>query len=141
MFFQGIKTRFVVRSLAAGSLFLGLAGISYGDSHMSGMGPTASREEQIAYHEKMIGAHTKMIECLKTDKPVKDCHEVMMQTCAKIHDGECPMMQGMMGDGPGMRGTKGKGMMNHGKGKMMNQKGASGNTPPAANEPATTPKK
>jgi len=79
--------------------------------------------------------HTKMIECLKSNKAIPDCHQEMMQACAAIHGGSCPMM-GMMGEGKGMMG---KGKMPHGK--MMNQGATSGDTAPSTGAPENQPKK
>lgn len=46
---------------------------------------------------KMADMHSKMAECLKSEKPMKDCHKEMMDSCKEAHDGKCPMMGGHMG--------------------------------------------
>lgn len=50
--------------------------------------------------QKMADAHEKMATCLRSDKPMEECHEAMMKSCKENmgKDG-CPMM-----------GDKGKGM-------------------------------
>ncbi len=53
--------------------------------------------------EKMAQLHEKMAACLRTDKPVHECHEEMMKACQEQmgQDG-CPMMNGKgMHHGPG----------------------------------------
>lgn len=69
-------------------------------------GPAASSsppsKEQ---REKMAQAHEKMAACLRSDRPVADCHQEMMQTCRDTMGGQgCGMM---MGQGP----MRGRGMM------------------------------
>lgn len=57
--------------------------------------------------QKMADMHTKMAECLKSDKSMSDCQSEMMKSCKGMMGKEgCPMMghmKGMM-----------NGMMNHG---------------------------
>lgn len=74
-----------------------------GQSSQAPKGPKGqmTREEHIAQHEKMQTMHTKMIECLKANKPVPECQQQMHQTCTKVHNGTCPF---------GGHGHKGKGM-------------------------------
>ena len=51
--------------------------------------------------QKMAVAHEKMASCLRTEKPLSDCHEEMMKTCKDSMDkGGCAMMGGkeMHGD-------------------------------------------
>ena len=43
--------------------------------------------------EKMASAHEKMAVCLRSDKPLKDCHDEMKKTCRDVMGGECPMMK------------------------------------------------
>ena len=64
------------------------------DSSMK-MPPMTSEQRQ-----KMADAHEKMATCLRTDKPLGDCHEEMMKSC----------QEGMGKDGCPMMGGKGKGM-------------------------------
>ncbi|MGE3341652.1 MAG: hypothetical protein AB7J46_07195 [Candidatus Altimarinota bacterium] len=58
--------------------------------------------------QKMADLHTKMAECLKSDKAMNDCQSEMMKGCKSMMGKEgCPMMGHMKGM---MKG----GMMNHG---------------------------
>ena len=41
---------------------------------------------------KMADAHDKMASCLRSDRPMKDCHEEMMKSCQENMGKEgCPM--------------------------------------------------
>ena len=140
MLINRARNLFVVSSFVVCSVFMVTGGANYGQTKTQTAGGMAemanlSREEQIARHEKMIGMHTTMIECLKSNKPIPDCHHEMMQACTAIHGGSCPMM-GMMGEGKGMMG---KGKMPHGK--MMNQGATSTDTAPSTGAPENQPKK
>ena len=66
------------------------------------------RSERADKMEKMAAMHTKMAECLRSDKPMSECHEMMKKECPMAKEGHCPMMEG----GKGMHGH------HHGKGKM-----------------------
>lgn len=72
---------------------------------------------------KMAEMHMKMAECLKTDKPMKECHEEMMKACKDSMDKSgCPMMgmgkdHMMMGKDHMKDMMKGKGMMDQGEEK------------------------
>lgn len=143
MIINRARDLFVVSSFVVCSVFLVTAGAGYGQVKTQAAGGMAgmtnmSREEQIESHGKMIGIHTKVIECLKSNKPVSDCNQEMMQACATMHGGSCPMggMMGMMGGGQGMMG---KGKAAHGN--MMNQDAASGETAPNTGAPKSQPKK
>ncbi|MCM2280463.1 MAG: hypothetical protein NDI61_01300 [Bdellovibrionaceae bacterium] len=58
--------------------------------------------------QKMAEMHTKMADCLKSDKPMGDCKNEMMKSCKSMMGKEsCPMMDHTKGM---MKG----GMMNHG---------------------------
>ena len=62
--------------------------------------PTAEmRAKWAEHHEKVSQAHHKMAECLRSDKPVKDCHEEMRKNA--------PM--GKMGMGKGQECAMGGG--------------------------------
>lgn len=48
--------------------------------------------------QKMAGAHEKMATCLRTEKPLNECHEEMMKACQEgMGKDGCPMMGGKMG--------------------------------------------
>jgi hypothetical protein len=45
--------------------------------------------------QKMADAHEKMAVCLRSDKPVSDCHEEMKKACQEgMGKDGCPMMGG-----------------------------------------------
>lgn len=70
--------------------------------------PELSKEERQSRAEM----HEKMAECLRSDKPMKECHDQMMKDCPMAKEGHCPMMEGMHHK---MRGhMHGKGMLNKG---------------------------
>ena len=50
--------------------------------------------------QKMAGIHDKMASCLRSERPVSECHEEMKKGCGDTmgKDG-CPMMGGKMGHG------------------------------------------
>jgi hypothetical protein len=63
--------------------------------------PAPSKEMR----EKMASVHEQMATCLRSDKPISECHSQMMKSCQETmgHEG-CPMMgHGMMGSGAGKR--------------------------------------
>jgi hypothetical protein len=57
----------------------------------------SSKQPTPEMRQKMAAAHDKMATCLRSDRPVKECREEMMESCHKMmgKDG-CPMMDGMM---------------------------------------------
>jgi predicted HAD superfamily phosphohydrolase YqeG len=55
--------------------------------------------------EEMAKTHEKMAACLRSDKPMMDCHKEMMESC-KMGKTSCPMM----GDMGHMHSMMGKGM-------------------------------
>jgi hypothetical protein len=46
---------------------------------------------------KMAELHQKMSDCLKTEKPMSECHNEMMQGCDMMGKNACPMMGPMHG--------------------------------------------
>jgi hypothetical protein len=52
--------------------------------------------------EKMATLHEQMVACLRSDKPIADCHSQMMQGCQDTMGKHgCTMTgHGMMGSGP-----------------------------------------
>lgn len=54
----------------------------------------------IEQRQKMADLHDKMAACLRSDRPLSDCHQDMMKGCtdAMGKDG-CSMMGGKMGHG------------------------------------------
>jgi hypothetical protein len=55
--------------------------------------------------EKMASLHEQMAACLRSEKPIADCHSQMMKSCQDTMGEEgCPMMgHGMMSSEPGKR--------------------------------------
>lgn len=55
--------------------------------------PALTKEQR----DKMATIHEKMAACLRSDKPIADCHKEAMQNCQEMmgKDG-CPMMGGRM---------------------------------------------
>lgn len=56
--------------------------------------PNLSKEERQARaekHEKIAAHHKKMAECLRSSKPLSDCHKELREACEK-DPGSCPMM-------------------------------------------------
>jgi hypothetical protein len=48
--------------------------------------------------QQMAAVHEKAAACLRSDRPVSECHAEMMKGCqAAMGSGMCPMMGGMMG--------------------------------------------
>lgn len=90
--------------------------LAHGD-HGKGHG-SMMKEPTKEERTQMATMHTKMAECLGTEKPMADCHKEMMDSCPMAKEGKCPMMA--MGHGPGHA---------HGKaGKMMKGKKAAEKT-------------
>lgn len=67
---------------------------------------------------KMAEMHTKMADCLKSDKSMSECHREMKDHCKDMGGDQCYMMMG-------------KDKMKYNKGK---NKGTSGNDPSISNE-------
>jgi hypothetical protein len=54
--------------------------------------PALSKEQR----EKMAAIHEQMAACLRSDKPVADCHREAMKSCQQMMGKEgCPMMGSM----------------------------------------------
>lgn len=66
----------------------------------SGSAFAADRKVSREDRQKMADVHTKMAECLKSNKAMTDCQSEMMRSCKSMMGKEgCPMMghmQGMM---------------------------------------------
>ena len=65
--------------------------------------PPASTAPSQEMREKMAQVHEKMAACLRSDKPIAECHREMKANCrAELGDRGCGMMQRRgMGMGPG----------------------------------------
>jgi hypothetical protein len=54
--------------------------------------PELSKETR----EKMAALHEQMAACLRSDKPVSECHSTMIKSCQEqLGSDGCPMMTGM----------------------------------------------
>ncbi|HTL12974.1 MAG TPA: hypothetical protein VL588_10825 [Bdellovibrionota bacterium] len=86
--------KFLVSSAAILSLISGVA-LAHGMGDMK----EPTKEER----QKMADMHSKMADCLKSDKPMKECKDDMMKNCKDSMGDDCPMMH-MMGHKGGMKG-------------------------------------
>ena len=58
--------------------------------------PNKAPQMSAEQRSKMAEAHEKMAACLRTDRPLSECHDEMMKSCeAAMGAGNCPMMGGM----------------------------------------------
>ena len=63
-----------------------------------GVKAPAAAEMTREQRQQMAGAHEKMAACLRSEKPLTECHSEMMKSCeATMGANGCPMMQGKMG--------------------------------------------
>jgi len=49
-------------------------------------------EMTVEQRNKMAGVHEKMAACLRSDRPLNDCHDEMIKSCQDSMGGTCPMM-------------------------------------------------
>jgi len=83
------------------SLFGCFATTAFAQGAKASKGPDMTAEQR----QKMADAHEKMAACLRSDRPIADCHDELMKSCqAAMGSDACPMMGGKMG-----------GMKHHGK--------------------------
>ena len=75
--------------------------------------PELTKEERTKRADMM----DKMAECLRSEKPMSECHEQMKKDCPMAKEGHCPMMDEM-------HGMKGMHHRMHGKGGMMKDSGS-----------------
>ena len=92
-------------------LFMILAGalsissvFAEGDAKSAQTAKTSTSQITSEQREKMANMHEKMSACLRSDKPISECHKEMRTDCQAMMDKEgCPMMGEMGGTmGPGM---------------------------------------
>jgi len=82
--------------------------------------PELTKEERAKRADRMdqmAEVHKKMAECLRTDKPMAECHEQMKKECPMAKEGNCPMMDEMHGMKRMRHGR-------HGRGGMMKESGS-----------------
>ncbi len=73
--------------------------------------PELTKEERVKradLMDKMADMHKKMAECLRSDKPMSECHEQMKKECPMAKEDHCPMMEEMYGMKGMHRGMRGK---------------------------------
>lgn len=119
-----MKKRFLniegLAALAALSVFVGFSAQAADQQPIEKKGPAAPSMEQRA---KMAVVHEKMATCLKTEKPIEECHKEMWSTCQEtMGKDQCPMMRGPMGGPMG-------GPMHRPMNGMKPGRGRSGGTP------------
>lgn len=95
------------RFIVLGSLALSLVGVGA----FAAENPTVKKDSPAKMsaptpemREKMAVGHEAMATCLRSDKPIKECHKEMRKQCHDTMGDNCPMM-----------GKRGKGMMKHHK--------------------------
>jgi hypothetical protein len=89
-----------------------LAILSAGGFPLLAASPAPPSKDQ---RDTMAQAHEKMAACLRSDRPIEDCRQDMMQAC---HDTMGAQGCGMM---MGQGGMRGRGMM---RGQSPNQNGS-----------------
>src|SRR5690348_10516473 len=57
--------------------------------------PTKAPQITAEQRSKMAEAHEKMASCLRSDRPLSECHDEMMKSHNSTSGGDCPMMGGM----------------------------------------------
>ena len=87
-------------------MFLALAVASFGSFAMAAettsksTGAKSPPELSSDQRKKMAGLHEKMASCLRSDRPMSECHQEMMKGCKDaMGKGGCMMMGGKMGHG------------------------------------------
>ena len=90
-----VRTTVVLAALAA----MGTVALAAGPTPGASTAPTKETRE------KMAVLHEQMATCLRSDKPIADCHAEMMKGCQQnLGDHGCPMMgMGMGKRSHGMR--------------------------------------
>jgi hypothetical protein len=71
-------------------MLIGLVAALGGPALAQGKGTPQMTAEQ---RTKMAEAHEKMAACLRSDRPLSECHEEMMKSCQEtMGAANCPMM-------------------------------------------------
>ena len=92
------QTKPVAMLLMIASLCLGSAGAFAADTAAAKSPPSPPPHAQPApptkeMREKMAVVHEKAAACLRSDKPMNDCHEEMMKNCHDAGAHACGMME------------------------------------------------
>lgn len=84
--------------LATLALTLIIGSSAFAKDAKSPHGKMTMKEPTTEQRQKMATMHDKMATCLRSDKPVSDCRNEMMQGCEEaMGKGACPMMGHMHG--------------------------------------------
>lgn len=86
------------------SMLCFLAPVAALANHHDGAMKEPTKEERT----QMVDLYSKMADCLKTEKPMADCHKEVVASCPMAKAGKCPMMMGHH-HADGEHGKKGKG--------------------------------
>ncbi len=66
--------------------------------------PAKAPQMSAEQRSKMADAHEKMAACLRSDRPLTECHDELMKSCDQTMGAAgCPMMGGMRHRGRGMQ--------------------------------------
>jgi len=89
------------------ALLVVLSGIAWGQGAVdSSKNDTVQNRGAMAkMHRQMADAHTKIADCLSSDRPISECQQQMTTMCSTMQ-GTMGNMHGMMG-GNGMHGMMG----------------------------------
>ena len=84
-------------------LLLGMVAMLAGSALAEDKGTTQTKAPQMTTEQrgKMADLHEKMAACLRSTRPISECHDEMMKGCQEtMGTGGCPMMGGMGHHGP-----------------------------------------
>ena len=82
---------------------LGMVAMLGGSALAADKGTTPAKTPQMTADQrsKMADLHEKMAACLRSTRPISECHDEMMKSCQEtMGTGGCPMMGGMGPHGP-----------------------------------------
>ncbi len=108
------------------ALLIGLIATLGGPALAEEKGAAPAKAPQMTAEQlsKMAEAHQQMAACLRSDRPLSECHEEMMKSCHEtMGTSNCPMMGGMGSMGPSncpMMGGTGS-MKQHGRATQQGQ--------------------
>lgn len=79
-------------------LLLGIVAMLGGSALAQDKGATPAKAPQVTPEQrsKMADLHEKMAACLRSDRPLAECHDEIMKTCQEtMGASNCPMMGAM----------------------------------------------
>jgi len=80
------------------ALLLGIGAVLGGFALAQDKGATPAKPPPITAEQrkKMADLHEKMAACLRSDRPLSECHDEIMKACQEtMGTNNCPMMGGM----------------------------------------------